>query len=162
MNLYVHSGTFKTANGISGTSNDAEILRLLVLALSMMEKRGFSHADAMKHVYVVSSGDYLCFVLRRTAFTPTESREMHRVMVEQGFQPALAGPADSAVADSLTSAAMLAVLRTSWPSVVSLATLARDMTANPSPVATSPLSASGLPSSITTCSESGGRPAFCR
>lgn len=29
MNLYVHSGTFKTANGISGTSNDAEILRCL-------------------------------------------------------------------------------------------------------------------------------------
>lgn len=68
--------------------NDAEILRLLVLALNMMEKRGFSPADAMKHVYVVSSGDYLCFVLRRTAFTPPEAREMHRAMVAQGFQPA--------------------------------------------------------------------------
>jgi hypothetical protein len=29
MNLYVHTGTFKTANGISGTANDAEILRCL-------------------------------------------------------------------------------------------------------------------------------------
>jgi hypothetical protein len=29
VNLYVHSGTFKAANGISGTTNDAEILRCL-------------------------------------------------------------------------------------------------------------------------------------
>ncbi|MGE5259157.1 MAG: hypothetical protein ACM3KE_20975 [Hyphomicrobiales bacterium] len=67
--------------------NDAEILRLLVLALTMMERRGFSPADAMKHIYVVSSGDYLCLVLRRAAFTPAESREMHRAMLAQGLQP---------------------------------------------------------------------------
>jgi len=68
--------------------NDAEILRLLVLALNMMGKGGFSPGDAMKHVYLVSSGDYLCLVLRRVAFTPPEAREMHRAMLAQGFQPA--------------------------------------------------------------------------
>jgi predicted membrane-bound spermidine synthase len=68
--------------------NDAEILRLLVMALNMMEKRGFSHADAMQHVYVVGSDEYLCFVLRKAAFSPVESMAMHRAMVMQGFQPA--------------------------------------------------------------------------
>jgi len=68
--------------------NDAEILRLLVMALNMMEKRGFSHADAMQHVYVVGSDEYLCFVLRKAAFNPLESMAMHRAMVMQGFQPA--------------------------------------------------------------------------
>ena len=39
---------------------------------------------------------------------------------------------------------------------------ARDMIAKPKPVATRPLSASGLPSSITGCSDSGATPLFCR
>jgi hypothetical protein len=68
--------------------NDAEILRLLVLALNLLGKQGVGPAEAMQHVYVVASDEYLCFVLRKTAFTPTESREMHRAMVIQGFQPA--------------------------------------------------------------------------
>ena len=40
--------------------------------------------------------------------------------------------------------------------------MTRDMIANPMPVATRPLIASGLPSSITMFSESGDTPAFCR
>jgi hypothetical protein len=66
--------------------NDAEILRLLTLALTLLEQKGVGPSEAMKHVYVVASDEYLCFVLRKTAFTPTESREMHRAMVVQGFQ----------------------------------------------------------------------------
>ena len=69
--------------------NDAEILRLLVLALSLLQKQGVSPAEAMQHVYVVASDEYLCLVLRKTAFTPTESREMHRAMMMQGFQPSI-------------------------------------------------------------------------
>lgn len=68
--------------------NDAEILRLLVLTLNLMGKQGLGPAEAMQHVYMVASDEYLCFVLRKTAFTPTETREMHRAMVMQGFQPA--------------------------------------------------------------------------
>lgn len=68
--------------------NDAEILRLLVLALKMLDGRGFGTAEAMQHVYVVGSDEYLCFGLRKAAFTPPEAARMHRAMRQQGFQPA--------------------------------------------------------------------------
>ncbi len=68
--------------------NDAEILRLLALALKMLDGQGVGTADAMKHAYVVASDDYLCLVLRKTAFTPPEGAQMHRAMLNQGFQPA--------------------------------------------------------------------------
>ena len=48
----------------------------------------------------------------------------------------------------------------SCPSLISLAMVARDMMANPSPVLTSPLIASGLPSSMTVSRLSGWIPAF--
>lgn len=67
--------------------NDAEILRLLVLASSMLGKQGFSQAEAMQHMAVIGSDEYLCIVLRKSAFTPAESRQMHRAMLMQGFQP---------------------------------------------------------------------------
>ena len=51
---------------------------------------------------------------------------------------------------------------TSSPSASSLATMTRDMMAKPRPVATSPLIASGLPSSTTVFIVSGGTPASCR
>lgn len=68
--------------------NDAELLRLLVLALTMRAEQGFKAPASMKHIGVVASDDYLCFVLRKTAFAPAEAAHLHRAMLRQGFQPA--------------------------------------------------------------------------
>jgi hypothetical protein len=65
--------------------NDAEALRLIVISLKALGPRGFSGAKAMSHICLVSSGDYLAFVLRKTPFQPMEAQTLLRAMVRMGY-----------------------------------------------------------------------------
>ena len=67
--------------------NDAELLRLMVIALRALEKRGLSPPAAMSRIWVVSSGDYLAFVLRKTPFGPADSIWAYTSILERGYRP---------------------------------------------------------------------------
>ena len=67
--------------------NDAEALRLVVLALTVLGQEGRRSAEAMHHIYLVGSEDYQCVVLRKTAFTAAETRGMALAARGQGVLP---------------------------------------------------------------------------
>jgi hypothetical protein len=60
--------------------NDAEILRLLSLSLAALNKRGVNITRAMSQIYIVGSGEYLVFVLKKTRFNPTKILSMYQAM----------------------------------------------------------------------------------
>jgi predicted membrane-bound spermidine synthase len=60
--------------------NDMEALRLLTTSLNAFEDDGLKTTDAMKHIYLVASEDYLVFVLKKTPFTREDSAVRYGAM----------------------------------------------------------------------------------
>jgi predicted membrane-bound spermidine synthase len=67
--------------------NDAEILRLLSISLTGLRRKGADIAQGMTQICVVSSGDYLVFVLKKKPFTPEEISRDYQAMIQMGFDP---------------------------------------------------------------------------
>jgi spermidine synthase len=67
--------------------NDAEILRLLCISLTALRRKGIGDTQGMTQMYIVSSGDYLVFVLKKNPFTSEETSRAHQAMVQMGFDP---------------------------------------------------------------------------
>jgi hypothetical protein len=70
--------------------NDAEILKLLSIALSALRVRNVEVTKAMDQLYITGSQgteNYLVFVLKKQAFRPDESRLRYEAMLQLGFDP---------------------------------------------------------------------------
>jgi predicted membrane-bound spermidine synthase len=67
--------------------NDAEILRLLSISLTALRRKGTDHTQGMTQTYIVSSGEYLVFVLKKKAFTPEGIFRAYQAMIQMGFDP---------------------------------------------------------------------------
>jgi len=67
--------------------NDAEILRLLSISLAALQTKGTDHTKGMTQTYIVSSGEYLVFVLKKKAFDHEEIFRAYQTMIQMGFEP---------------------------------------------------------------------------
>lgn len=67
--------------------NDMEALRLLTISLTALAEKGITTSEAMKHIYIVGSEDYLVFVLKKTPFTPQNIRLRYRTMQTLPLEP---------------------------------------------------------------------------
>jgi len=67
--------------------NDAELLRLVTITLGALKKRGLETQAAMSRIWVLSSGDYLVLVLRKTPFEPEDAMWAFREMLQRGYHP---------------------------------------------------------------------------
>jgi hypothetical protein len=67
--------------------NDAEILRLLSISLTALQTKGTDHTKGMTQTYIVSSGEYVVFVLKKKAFDPEEIFRAYQTMIQMGFEP---------------------------------------------------------------------------
>jgi predicted membrane-bound spermidine synthase len=67
--------------------NDMEALRLLTISLTALAERGIATAEAMKHIYIVGSEDYLVFVLKKTPFTLQDVRRRFITMQRLPLEP---------------------------------------------------------------------------
>jgi len=69
--------------------DDMEALRLLSISLAVFKTRGVGEKQAMNHIYMVGSEDYLVFVLRKKPFLQEEIGFLHQAMLQMGFQPGI-------------------------------------------------------------------------
>lgn len=67
--------------------NDAEILRLVVLALETLQADGRAAPEGMRHLALTGDGEYRSLTLRRRAFSAAESRAMSRAARGMGYPP---------------------------------------------------------------------------
>jgi spermidine synthase len=65
--------------------NDAEIYRLVVLALSAFETRGIKEADAMKHLYTLASMMMPTIVIKNQPFDRLEAKQRHELVHRMGY-----------------------------------------------------------------------------
>ncbi len=65
--------------------DDLEIYRLTVLATQAFHRLGVSQADAMKHLYTLSSGHMPTIVVKRSAYTREEADLRHQKIHTLGF-----------------------------------------------------------------------------
>jgi spermidine synthase len=65
--------------------NDAEIYRLIVLALSAFKTRGLSEADAMKHIYTLASTMMPAIVIKNQPFDSLEANQRHGLIHQMGY-----------------------------------------------------------------------------
>jgi predicted membrane-bound spermidine synthase len=68
------------------THNDAEVLRLLSIALVTLSKKGIGQEAAMRHIHLLGSDDYPVFVLKKRPFKPEESLKRYEALRKQKFQ----------------------------------------------------------------------------
>jgi hypothetical protein len=64
---------------------DAEIYRVISLAIKAFAARGISEQDAMKHLYTVASEMMPSIVIQNQALTPVEADAIHQGMHQLGF-----------------------------------------------------------------------------
>lgn len=69
--------------------NPYEILKLLSVSLTSLKQRGIDNETAMEQIYLVGSGDYPVFVLKKTPFESTEMVLIHQSIHQFGYEPAL-------------------------------------------------------------------------
>ena len=69
------------------THNDAELLRLLFTSLEVLTREGLDVSSAMSRIWVVSSGDYLVLVVKKTPFQPRDSIVAWNALLERGYIP---------------------------------------------------------------------------
>ncbi len=67
--------------------NDMEALRLLTISLTALAERGITTSEAMTHIFIVGSADYLVFVLKKTPFTPQDIRLRYGTMQKLPLDP---------------------------------------------------------------------------
>lgn len=66
--------------------NDIELLRLLLLTLKAFALKGVKTSEAMGHIWVVSSGDYLALVVKKSPFERKECFAAYREAVRLGYR----------------------------------------------------------------------------
>lgn len=70
------------------THNDLELLRLLSISLSALNKMGVGSMEAMKQVYILGSDDYPTFILKKTGFEPAGIHSRYNAAIHQfGYNP---------------------------------------------------------------------------
>lgn len=76
-----------TENGrmIIVAHGDAEIIKLVSIALAAFEKRGVTESQAMKHLYTVASDIMPAVVIQKQPLSVDEANAMHGKMHELGF-----------------------------------------------------------------------------
>ena len=67
------------------THGNAELYRLLGLALTAFEERGISNEQAMNHLYTIARHDMPTLVIQKEPFTPEEMSLRHAALHELGF-----------------------------------------------------------------------------
>lgn len=69
-------------------NDDAEILRLLTLTLTVFEQKGVNVQDAMDHVYILGSSPNPVFVLRNGVFGEDLANKIYNAAInENGYNP---------------------------------------------------------------------------
>jgi len=64
---------------------DLSMMKLLSISLSALNKRGAADAEAMKQIYMVGSGQYPLFVLKKTPFTIEETYARYGAISTFGY-----------------------------------------------------------------------------
>ena len=64
---------------------DLSMMKLLSISLSALNKRGIINAEAMKHIYMVGSGQYPLFVLKKMPFEIAETVARYRAVSTFGY-----------------------------------------------------------------------------
>ncbi len=66
--------------------NDAEILRLLSVSLSELNRRAVNTVSAMQQIYLVGSEEYPVLVMKKTPFDPLEMLAAYNLMIQMGYE----------------------------------------------------------------------------
>ena len=69
--------------------DDIEALRLLSLALAFFRTNGADEKQAMRHIYMVGSEDYLVFVLKKKPLDHQETAFLYQAMHPLGYNPGI-------------------------------------------------------------------------
>lgn len=69
--------------------DDIEALRLLSLSLAVFKARGMDEQEAMSHIYITGSEDYLVFVLKKKPLDQRETTVLYRAMHDLGYSPGI-------------------------------------------------------------------------
>ncbi len=69
--------------------DDIEALRLLSLSLAVLKARGMGEQEAMSHIYITGSEDYLVFVLKKKPLDQQEMTVLYRAMHDLGYSPGI-------------------------------------------------------------------------
>ena len=69
--------------------DDIEALRLLSLALAFFRTNGVDEKQAMSHIYIVGSEDYLVFVLTKKPLDHQETAFLYQAMHPLGYNPGI-------------------------------------------------------------------------
>jgi hypothetical protein len=69
--------------------DDIEALRLLSLSLAVFKARGMDEQEAMSHIYITGSEDYLVFVLKKKPLDQQETTVLYRAMHDLGYSPGI-------------------------------------------------------------------------
>ena len=69
--------------------DDIEALRLLSLALAFFRTNGVDEKQAMSHIYMVGSEDYLVFVLKKKPLDHQETAFLYQAMHPLGYNPGI-------------------------------------------------------------------------
>ena len=69
--------------------DDIEALRLLSLSLAVLKANGIDEMQAMGHIYMTGSEDYLVFVLKKKPLAPRETAFLDQAMHPLGFNPGI-------------------------------------------------------------------------
>lgn len=67
--------------------HDIEALRLLSLTLAFFGANGMDERQAMRHIYITGSEDYMVFVLAKKPLQPAETAFLYRAMPPLGYDP---------------------------------------------------------------------------
>ncbi len=65
--------------------DDAEIYRLLILALNAFGQNGIDTQGAMKHIYTIASGMMPTIIIKKEPFTKEEAQQRHQLMHKLGY-----------------------------------------------------------------------------
>ena len=69
--------------------DDIEALRLLSLSLAFFRTNGADEKQAMRHIYMVGSEDYLVFVLKKKPLDHQETAFLYQAMHPLGYNPGI-------------------------------------------------------------------------
>jgi hypothetical protein len=69
--------------------DDIEALRLLSLSLAFFTKKGVDEKQAMRHIYLTGSEDYLVFALTKRPLEPRETAFLYQAMGPLGYNPGI-------------------------------------------------------------------------
>lgn len=113
--------------------NDIEVLRLLSISLTALNKTGVGSMEAMKHVYILGSDDYPTLVLKKTRFEQAEALARYKAAIYRlGYNPLSTYFPHIGQSEKINPA--LASLETGQRSLSDLENMVREMGYDISPV----------------------------